>query len=264
MCAREIHALLFGRNGKDFIDCELHQDHWYPDLLTSSIREWYHEKMMLHVTTFGIPYEDERRRFELVRAVHGGMSAVQRMIRSGLLTKRCMGVRFKALGTEPDGSPLVRTSSHANAHFILYREHRRPRSFFTCNATAHHLAELNDAWVMVDANPLYGITIPVTSALHTHHDVALALNNLRESQVVIRRWKRFALVCKDWLRGATDKIGSLIAERKPLVDDIDRLICSLGPVEAYHLNPIQAEGCDDPNYQYYKDLVLQVALGLHD
>ena len=271
VCGREIHALLFGRNGNDYIDCELHQMHWHPCLLDSTMGNWYHEQMMFYVTSVGIaPYGSRRR--ELSWAVLHGMLAIQEMIWDGLVTEQCSQAHFKGFGTGVDESVLERTSSHAIAHFVLSDGPYLSQNIFACDVTAHHLAEVDDAWLAEGAdpmsehsenNPLYPIIGPVLLSLHMHHCVTVAFDRVQGVQEVIRRWTRLALVCRSWLHGATGKIKSLIASRDSFAGILKKLILGIGTGEGYHRDPIQLEGLDE-TYLDCEEQVQQVALGLHD
>ena len=95
-----------------------------------------------------------------------------------------------------------------------------------------------------------------------HKTFCFKLRSLWELQLVIRRWKRIALVCVSWCRSAARRIKQFIKERKPVVDAVDTAICSLGAVNNSHVNGVQT--ADDPDFQTHKGLVVQVMLGLLD
>ena len=271
VCGRMIHARLFGGNGKEFIDCGLHQDRWYPCLLDSTMGNWYHGRIMLYITLFGLTHGDTSRRSELSRAVLDGMMAVQEMMWDGIVTGQGSQDQFTGLGTTENEWDLEQTSPRAMAHFVFRESQYNSITIFTCDATAHHLAEVNGAWLAEganplsehDDNPLYSIIGPVLLSLHMHRCVIRAFDHVRELQAVIRRWTRLALVCKSWLHGATDRIKSLIAERNSFKDTLEGLILGLGTGECYHSNPTQVEGLDEM-YLGCTEQVLEVALGLRD
>ena len=244
-----VYSLVFGNDGQDDVDCRLHEDTWYPNVLISSLRHWYLNKILLISIEPCMLQGDLELENELQKGLVQALMTVHEMVQAEFLREDHEGVRFTfGCCTDHDGLELVPGSSTVDAHIWLTKD---DENFAACaiDATAHFRSKRFYVSHIVHT---------ACTAMSLHKTFCLKVRSLWESQLVIRRWKRIALVCVSWCRSAARQIKRFIKEREPAVKAVDTAICNL------HVNGIQAESSVDPHFRTHKNLVVQVMLGLLD